>query len=721
MKTLLTASVAIGAVLAAQTGTALAQNGSMKKIGPALEQMYKTQGVKAGAQTRSLNNATSDPRSLINLGRTVNGEYVVIDAVARGVPTELRSTIEALGGVDVKRWGRNVSAKFPVSQLGALNASPYLKMARPVMAQANFGLVKSQGDRAMRTNVVRNNNEIDGSGLRVGVLSDSFSCTTGPIGINGWTSTANDIANGDLPAKIVNLSDLPTTDTTCIDEGRGMAQLIHDSVPGSSIAFHTAFNGVADFANGIVRLALVAGSDVIVDDIIYFAEPMFQDGPIAQAADYVSSLGIPYYSSNGNRARTAHRADYRSVEATIGGISGPWHDFDPGAGEDLLQTVRLTSAGGIAQIVLSFQWDEPNFSVSGGAGSASNVDVVMFDSAGNPVLDCFDPAYFSGLCTFFFQDGAVGGDAIDLVNLVYIRGSAADPVSQTAQIGFRTSAGPAPNLVMHVPFSFSGALAELEWATNSGTGYGHNNAAGAEGVGAAAFNFTEEFIGDPQTNNQRPPGTECAPACLNDFSSAGGTPVVFDTAGNRLAAPEVRFKPGLTAPDGTNTTFFVNDTFRDDDDADGIFVNSDPGEFPNFFGTSAAAPHAAAVATMMIAKERTQVLNIKKNGQERFRMCKPVGGSRAGGVNVTVAPSAVFAQLATGALLRPCNATEPQEIYDIMRSTAQNMTDRVNLATGATIQVFDEVGPLGFDFDSGFGFVDAVPAVDAISAPAATN
>ncbi|NWG92837.1 MAG: S8 family serine peptidase, partial [Parvularculaceae bacterium] len=713
MKTLLTASVAIGAMLAAQTGAAFAQSGSMKKIGPALEHLYKTHGANAGAQTRTLNNATS-PQSLINVGRIANGEYVVIDAVARGIPTELRATMTALGAVDVKRWGRNISAKFPISQLGALEASPYLKMARPVMAQANFGLIASQGDRAMRTDVVRNNSEIDGSRTRVGVLSDSFSCTTGPIGINGWTSTADDIANGDLPAKIVNLSDVASG---CIDEGRGMAQLIHDSVPGASIAFHTAFNGVADFANGIVRLATIAGSDVIVDDVIYFAEPMFQDGPIAQAADYVSSLGIPYYSSNGNRGRTAHRSDYRAVNATVGGISGTWHDFDAGAGEDLLQNILLTSSGGIAQIVLSFQWDEPNFSVSGGAGSASNVDVVMFDSAGNPVLDCFDPLYFSGLCTFFFQDGGVGGDAIDLVNLVYIRGSAADPVAQTAQIGFRTSAGPAPNLVMHVPFSLAGSLAELEWATNSGSGYGHNNAAGAEGVGASAFNFTEEFIGDPKTNNQRPPGTECAPACLNDFSSAGGTPIVFDTAGNRLATPEVRFKPGVTAPDGTNTTFFVNDTFRDDDDGDGIFVNSDPGEFPNFFGTSAAAPHAASIAAMMINKEKTHVLAIKKNGQERFRMCKPVGGSRAGGVDITVGPAAVFGQLNSGALLRPCRATEPQEIYDIMRSTAQNMTDRVSLSTGATIQTFTEVGPLGFDFDSGFGFVDAVPAVGAISPP----
>jgi hypothetical protein len=39
----------------------------------------------------------------------------------------------------------------------------------------------------------------------------------------------------------------------------------------------TAFCRQADFAAGIVQLA-AAGCDVIVDDIIYCAEPMFQGG-----------------------------------------------------------------------------------------------------------------------------------------------------------------------------------------------------------------------------------------------------------------------------------------------------------------------------------------------------------------------------------------------------------------------------------------------------------
>ena len=719
MKRILTTTAAVAAVLALQTGAQAANPnapGQMKKIGAALEHVAKSKG-QAAAQG-------------LEVARVIDGQYVAVDSVAKGNVKSLERKLKALGALNISSAGRIVSARVPITSLGALDAAPELAFARPVLATTDAGLVTSQGDRGMRTDEVRAATGFDGTGFTVGVLSDSFTCTTGPIGPNGWTSTAQDIANGDLPPNVTLVKDIVFAG--CIDEGRGMAQLIHDNLPGANIAFYTAFDGQADFANGIKRLATDAASDVIVDDVIYFAEPMFQDGVIAQAADEVARLGVPYYSSNGNRARTAHRADYRAVNTTIGGVAGPWHDFDPGAGVDTLQTVRITANGGFGQVTLSFQWDEPNFSVSGGAGSASDVDIVMFDMSGNPVLDCFDPNFTAGLCSFFNQDGGVGGDAIDLVNLVYQRGSGADPLAADAQIGFRTTSGNAPNLVMHVPFVRRGAFAEVEWATNSGTGFGHNNAAGAEGVGASAFAFNEEFAGDPSVFPFAPSSCFPAiPACLNDFSSAGGTPIVFDTAGNRLATPQVRLKPGVTAPDGGNTTFFTSDTFRDDDDGDGKFSTGtnppdlDGGEFPNFFGTSAAAPNAASIAAMLYHKEGESIFRAKQNGKTSYWMCNPGSNGRADGVTANVELSKVNTRLAQGFLLGRCSRSEPQVIYDTIRSTAQNMTQRVNLGglaggaatpgSSAPIQTFVEVGPLGFDFDSGFGMVDAVAAVNAFT------
>src|SRR5690606_29684318 len=125
-----------------------------------------------------------------------------------------------------------------------------------------------------------------------------------------------------------------------------------------------------------------------------------------------------------------------------------------------------------------------------------------------------------------------------------------------------------------------------EYDTQSGTVYGHANTPNSEAVGAAAWYQTEEW-GSPL----RP---TCIPACLNNFSSAGGVPILFGKRGQRLHLPQILLKPGITTADGGNTSFFL---FNLDFEVPG---STEPDEFPNFFGTSAAAPHAAAVAALML-------------------------------------------------------------------------------------------------------------------------
>src|SRR5690606_8740737 len=115
-------------------------------------------------------------------------------------------------------------------------------------------------------------------------------------------------------------------------------------------------------ANGIRALA-DAGCNVIVDDVLYYTEPMFQDGLVTLAIDDVVSRGVSYFTAAGNGARQSYESPFRN-SAVAGPISGgALHDFDPGPGVDTAQQITVP-VGTTINFVL--QWDQP-FSSLGGA------------------------------------------------------------------------------------------------------------------------------------------------------------------------------------------------------------------------------------------------------------------------------------------------------------------------------------------------------------------
>lgn len=146
---------------------------------------------------------------------------------------------------------------------------------------------------------------VRGAGETVGVLSDSFSVAGG---------AANDVISDDLPgvetscsgqATPVNVLEEGPSGST--DEGRAMLQIVHDIAPHAKLAFASAFSGELAMAQNIEKLAAPvsaggAGADVIVDDVTYLEEPMFQDGPIAAAVNKVTAQGVTYLSSAGNNS-----------------------------------------------------------------------------------------------------------------------------------------------------------------------------------------------------------------------------------------------------------------------------------------------------------------------------------------------------------------------------------------------------------------------------------
>jgi subtilisin family serine protease len=454
----------------------------------------------------------------------------------------------SLGMRNAVSYGRIVSGQLPVASLPAAAQLANLRFARPAAAITNVGSVTSQGDSAMRANLARASFGVNGSGVTVGVLSDSFNCLGG---------AATDITTGDLSPVTVIQEHASCSGVT--DEGRALLQVVHDVAPGSGLAFASAFNGLAAFATNIQSLA-AAGAKVIVDDVVYPAEPMFQDGAIAQAVNNVVAGGAAYFSSAGNYARNSYQSVFKAGSVFAQGaipsapsappfFGGTAHNFDPGGGTDVFQRITLPPGAGF---IMSFQWDSPAFSVSGAPGSPNDVDAYVLNATATQIVA-------GG------TSDNLGHDPLELFSFVNNTGATAD-----FNIMIVNHAGANPGLFKYILFNFNGTI--QEFATNSGTIFGHANAVGAEAVGAARYTQTPVF--------------GVSPPVLETFSSSGATPILFDLAGNRLATAEIRAKPEIVAPDGGDTTFFGFDT--------------DGNGFPNFFGTSAAAPHAAGVAALIL-------------------------------------------------------------------------------------------------------------------------
>ncbi|WP_181305742.1 S8 family serine peptidase [Rufibacter sp. XAAS-G3-1] len=505
---------------------------------------------KADQALRSLTSTTASARmarkdvSALQVAKPAQAMdgYVAIDAYSK--ETDGKALLEQLQKLGLKNgssYKKVVSGFFPVDKIEKLEGISSLNHASPAYTPQK-GLVTSEGDGALKADVARQQFGVTGLGSKIGVISDSYGVIPGGV--------AAGVASGDLPADVQVLSDSPTG----TDEGRAMAEIVHDVAPGAKIAFHTANPGQAAFANGILGLA-DAGCNIVVDDIIYLAEPMFQDGIIAQAVDEVVKRNVSYFSAAGNNARKSYQAPFRNSGVTIPGW-GEAHNFGNG---DLRQSITIPARSGIQ---LMFQWSDDFYSVSGGAGAKTDLDLLV---------------YFNNV---LFTASAQSNEGRDPYEYIALNNNGNAPL--TIEIAVVKYSGPDPQLIKWIDF---GNGVPTEHVTNSSTVYGHANAQGAIAVGAVAWFNTPQY----NANLTRP--------VINNFSSLGGTPVLLSTTGQEspYTTQRIRMKPEVVGPDGGNNTFFGSDTPVDAD------------SLPNFFGTSAAAPHVAAVAALMQEKQKGQM------------------------------------------------------------------------------------------------------------------
>jgi len=379
--------------------------------------------------------------------------------------------------------------------------------------------------------------------------------------------------------------------------------LVHDIAPGADLFFLSGTNGFARMANGILQLVSEHNIDIIVDDAKSLAAPFFQKGALAQAVEQAVQHGVTYVTAAGNSARLSYQSEYRNSYNPALDLNA--HDFDPGEATDIFQRVDIPEGKALSLI---FQWDSPAFSVSGTAGATTDLDIHLVNSAGQSVIA-------------ESVEANLGKDPIEILEFFNPEGS-----GQTEfNLLISKNSGPDPSLVKYIVFSrFDGSIAEHH--SKSGTIFGHANIESAITVGAG------NFLETPVYGQESP--------LLEFFSSAGGqTPWLFDAQGNRIANPTSPDKPDVIAPDNVNTKLDLGE----DTDGDGN---------PNFRGTSAAAPHVAGVAALM---------------------------------------------------LQANSNLQPQDIKTILHLTAVDVTHRNDADRTFTGEEYD--------FDSGYGLVDAHRAV----------
>ena len=154
-------------------------------------------------------------------------QRILVDARAHENGEQLLDELVALGLQNGSNFGVIVSGQLPYTAIEEALALPGLRsMSASPPAITHVGAITSQGDSALRADIARSAYAVDGTGVTVGVVSDSYDSLGG---------AAADVASGDLPAggvPVLNgVSVLCGVLVFCIDEGRAMLQIIHDVAP----------------------------------------------------------------------------------------------------------------------------------------------------------------------------------------------------------------------------------------------------------------------------------------------------------------------------------------------------------------------------------------------------------------------------------------------------------------------------------------------------------
>ncbi|MEM7008995.1 MAG: S8 family serine peptidase [Thermodesulfobacteriota bacterium] len=429
-------------------------------------------------------------------------------------------------GLEVERVNEElkiVQGWIPSSTINDMDEMAFVdSVSPPEYAHSRVGAVQTEGDAAMMADDARSMFGVDGTGVKIGVISD------------GVDELATSQAAGELPTVTVG-------DPGEGNEGTAMLEIVTDVAPGAELYFHTGFTTTLDFLAAI-DFFIDNGVDIIVDDLGYLTQPYFQHGSLAQKYEDANDLGIITASAVGNNRLEHYEAPFLDDGGFI--ESQTLHNFGvvAGGGNDVGMTMTIPAGG---RLVAFLQWSEP----FGSATSEYRLEVR--DSLDFEIL----------ALGFEFNPG----DPLNIV--IFDNPSLINPRQVDLEVALLSGTP------QTIEINFNGNEIVNEFNVPMGSIFGHP---ATVHLGSAAFEWNTP-------NTIEPFSAEGPVALINPIDA-----VLSSEGGSTSVAPSIFLnKPDIAGPDGVSTS------------TDG---------FETFFGTSAAAPHVAAVAALVEEARRDAVM-----------------------------------------------------------------------------------------------------------------